>query len=347
MNRHHHRTPVVVRFGWFVAVAIALCAAQIVLLVCVETPAWVTTLSAVAILCVGIGGYCFLYRPHQQRLRQFERRIRAFRQQMFIETADNPTANLPAMEQAMDELSQKVKRELIKLRDIDVFRREFIGDVSHELRTPLFAVQGYIETLLDGALDDKQVNRKFMRQAQKNVDRLITLVNDLLVISQLESGELKMNPQPFRIYEAVLDVFELLEIKLTLKGRNIRLQLLANGNENTYVNADKDRIKQVLVNLIDNAIKYGRPDGTVDVILRQDEGKLLVSVRDNGPGIAEDHLPLLFNRFYRIDKSRSRENGGTGLGLAIVKFLIEAHDENITVSSKQGVGTTFTFGLQL
>lgn len=238
------------------------------------------------------------------------------------------------------------KREIQKLKEMEAFRREFLGDVSHELKTPIFAVQGFIETLLDGALEDRKVNRKFLQKARKHADRLSHLVEDLLVITQIESGDLEMNQEPFNLYDLLLDIVDSMEYKLTRKGRNLECKIVTNGHDETEVMADQERIDQVLRNLLDNAVKYGSATGTILVeVSDYPEGKLLVKVKDQGEGIPPEHLPRIFERFYRVDKSRSRERGGTGLGLSICKHFIEAHKENIWVESKMGEGTTFLFTL--
>ncbi len=238
------------------------------------------------------------------------------------------------------------QREIKKLRDLETYRRDFLGEVSHELKTPIFAIQGFIETLLDGAMDDKSVREKFLKKASKNADRLASLVQDLLIITQAESGEMEMKIRAFAIYDLTLEVIEAIHYKFTRKGRNIKCRVSGKHLE-TLVLADRERIHQVLLNLIDNAVKYGDANGEVTISFEKEGGKLLVFVSDNGPGIDEEHLSKVFRRFYRVDKSRSRDRGGTGLGLSICKHLIEAHGERIWVDSGQGEGTTFSFSLKL
>jgi two-component system phosphate regulon sensor histidine kinase PhoR len=250
----------------------------------------------------------------------------------------------------LEELIRRNQAELGKLKELESFRREFVGDVSHELKTPLFTIQGFLETLIDGALEDKNVNLKFLKQALRNVMRLNGIVQDLLVLSQLEAGELAMKPEEFKVHEVVLDVIDLLEYKQTDKGRNVQIVLDDQGHEAIKAMADPERIRQVLYNLVDNAIIYGKPDGRVRIEVQPLNGpgapaKVRIAVHDDGPGIDADHLPHLFNRFYRVDKSRSREKGGTGLGLAIVKNILEAHGERIRVHSTPGTGSTFEFSL--
>lgn len=239
------------------------------------------------------------------------------------------------------------QREIKKLKDLETFRREFLGEVSHELKTPIFAVQGFIHTLMDGAMEDEKVRMKFLKKAMKNADRLSSLVQDLLIITQAESGEMEMKIRKFSIFELVCDVLDSLEHKFTKKKRNISYRIDTQGLESVQVLADRERIQQVLTNLIDNAIKYGAPEGEVVISLEASNNKLLTSIKDDGPGIEPEHLDKIFRRFYRVDKSRSREKGGTGLGLAICKHLLKMHGEQITVQSEVGEGTTFTFSLKL
>lgn len=242
------------------------------------------------------------------------------------------------------------KKEIRHLQEMEVYRREFIGDVSHELKTPIFAIEGFIETLLDGALEDDKVNRKFLQKAQKHTARLSNLVQDILVITHVESGQLAMKYEKFRIYDLAQDVVDALEIKLTSKGRQIAVNIQEGNHAETLVYADKEKILKVMYNLVDNAIKYGDQKGKILVELKpseKDPRKLWIQVTDDGPGIEPEHLARLFERFYRVDKSRSRERGGTGLGLAICKHMIEAHKEKIWVESKIGNGTKFTFTLSI
>lgn len=242
--------------------------------------------------------------------------------------------------------TKAIQQEIQRLQEMEAFRREFLGDVSHELKTPIFAIEGFIETLLDGALEDQKVNRKFLQKAGKHAERLSNLVSDILVISQLESGELSMHFEKFELHELIVDLIDSLSYKFTKKDRDIAINIVPNGLEHTLVVADKLRIEQVLRNLIDNAVKYGDLNGEIKVFLEsRPEGKITISVKDNGPGIEPIHQARLFERFYRVDKSRSRNKGGTGLGLAICKHFIEAHKEKIWVESELGKGATFKFTL--
>ena len=238
------------------------------------------------------------------------------------------------------------RSEINTLKDQENYRREFLGNISHELKTPLFTIQGYILTLVEGgALKDKKVREKYLRRAAKGVDRIISIVKDLDLITQFESGIKTVNRSEFNIYNLIVNVFDLLEFES--EKNNISLKLENINNPLIYVNADQERILQVLTNLIVNSIKYGSDNGYTEVKVEDyNKEKVIVRVIDNGEGIEQEHLPRLFERFYRIDKNRSRKKGGSGLGLSIVKHIIEAHQEEIFVESKIGKGTEFSFTLQ-
>ena len=242
--------------------------------------------------------------------------------------------------------SYKTRLEEINiLKDQENYRREFLGNVSHELKTPLFTIQGYILTLIEGALKDKKVRGKYLRRSAKGVDRLISIVKDLDLITQFESGIKTVDKTDFNIYELIENVYDLMEFE----SEKNNTKLLVNNENNTpiIVNADKERILQVLTNLVVNSIKYGKEGGYTEVKVEEyDKDRIIVRVKDNGEGIEDEHLPRLFERFYRIDKNRSRKKGGSGLGLSIVKHIIEAHQEQIFVESKIGQGTEFSFTLQ-
>jgi two-component system, OmpR family, phosphate regulon sensor histidine kinase PhoR len=238
------------------------------------------------------------------------------------------------------------KEQMDELKKLADFRKEFLGNVSHELKTPIFNIQGYIHTLIDGAIEDPEVNIRFLQKAAKSADRLSDLVADLLAISQLESGELNMEPERFDINALVKDIYEQLEVRA--KERGISLIIKEGCNKPFYVFADRYRIRQVLVNLILNSIKYGKEFGTATAGYYDMDENILIEIGDNGEGITQEHLPRIFERFYRVDKSRARESGpgGTGLGLAIVKHIIEAHNQTVNVRSQVGQGTTFSFTLK-
>lgn len=241
------------------------------------------------------------------------------------------------------EWSNESKEEIDHLKQVEIYRREFLSNVSHELKTPVFSVQGYIHTLIDGGIDDADVNMHYLNKASKGIDRLISMVDDLESISRLESGELIVEKRTFDLLELAQDVVE--SIEWQSKERGIKIEVEAPVNISFYVYTDKDLVRQVLVNFIVNSLKYGVKDGCTIVRLTESEDKILVDVEDNGIGIEKVHLPRLFERFYRVDKSRSRDQGGTGLGLAIVKHIIEALGESVNVDSEPGKGTRFTFSL--
>jgi two-component system phosphate regulon sensor histidine kinase PhoR len=237
---------------------------------------------------------------------------------------------------------KKLEIEMLKVRE--EYRREFLGNVSHELKTPLFTVQGYISTLLDGAMEDKNIRKKYLRRAEKGVERLIYIVEDLDMITKLEVGDLNLEFAEFDIVDLIQNVFDLLEMKadkkkITLAFENYHIQPI-------FVRGDKDKLQQVIENLIVNSIKYGKNEGLTEVsVINLTKRKVLVRISDNGEGIEKQNLPRLFERFYRVDKSGSRTEGGSGLGLAIVKHIIEAHKEKIYVESEFGIGSEFSFTL--
>ncbi|MGB6036624.1 MAG: ATP-binding protein, partial [Cryomorphaceae bacterium] len=233
--------------------------------------------------------------------------------------------------------------EIEDLREKENFRKEFVGNVAHELKTPIFSIQGYILTLLEGALEDPNFNRKFLMKAAKSVDRMTMLVEDLDTITQFESGSLKLDIERIDIVELVKEVIEQREEEAKLK--EITLRFNKAYDKPIYVEADSFRVSQVLINLITNSINYGKIGGKTTVRFFDMDERILVEVEDNGPGIDKEHIPRLFERFYRVDKSRSRHQGGTGLGLAICKHIIEGHEQSLNVRSEVGKGSVFSFTL--
>ena len=255
------------------------------------------------------------------------------------------TMDLNVLTQEVERFTENRQLELTTLKDREAYRREFMGNVAHELKTPLFTVQGYVLTLLDGAMKDKSVRKKYLQRANKAVERLIYIVKDLDMITKIEMGGLTLDQESFNIIELVQNAFDLLEMKAEKK--EISLVFDRDYQDSIMVNADRERIQQVLTNLVDNSIKYGKQSGTTEVAINQlSEVRCLVRITDNGEGIEQEHMGRLFERFYRVDKSGSRAVGGSGLGLAIVKHLIEAHDEKIYVESQFGVGSEFSFTLE-
>ncbi|MBS4040723.1 MAG: sensor histidine kinase [Flavobacterium sp.] len=253
-------------------------------------------------------------------------------------TTDMATLTREVKKFAMD---KKLEIEALKIRE--EYRREFLGNVSHELKTPLFMVQGYLSTLLDGAMKDKNLLKKYLERAEHGVERLIFIVKDLDMITKLETGDVHLEYAYFDLVELTQRVFELLEMKAQKK--NISLDLESKNSVKVY--ADQEKIQQVLTNLIENSIKYGKVGGTTEVTIESlTKNKVIVRVTDNGEGIEKNMIPRLFERFFRVDKSGARSEGGSGLGLAIVKHIIEAHNEKIYVESQIGVGSEFSFTLE-
>nr|WP_315195754.1 ATP-binding protein [uncultured Flavobacterium sp.] len=238
---------------------------------------------------------------------------------------------------------KKLEIEMLQIRE--EYRREFLGNVSHELKTPLFTVQGYLSTLIDGAMEDKTIRKKYLKRAEKGVERLIYIVEDLDMITKLESGDLNLEFTKFDLVKLIQNVFDLLEMKADKK--NVTLAFENDHLQPIFVNGDKDKIQQVVENLIVNSIKYGKEGGLTEVsIVNLTNKKVLVRISDNGEGIESHNLPRIFERFYRVDKSGSRSEGGSGLGLSIVKHIIEAHKEKIYVESEFGIGSDFSFTLE-
>ncbi len=248
------------------------------------------------------------------------------------------------VEKEVEEWANSQMLEIQKYKSWAEYRRKFVGDISHELKTPIFNIQGYVHTLLDGALQEEGINISFLRKAAKNVERLHTIVEDLEAISRMESGELILELQPFDVRELAQDIFEELEIKA--EHKKIKLQLKEGADQSFMVKADRDSIRQVLINLVDNSLKYGKEGGLTKIGFYDMDKNILIEVADNGIGIPKKHLNHVFDRFYRVDKSRSRAQGGSGLGLSIVKHIIEAHKQTINVRSTPNLGSTFGFTLE-
>jgi two-component system phosphate regulon sensor histidine kinase PhoR len=251
----------------------------------------------------------------------------------------------------LDKVSKEVsdwatqnRNEIEELLERENFRREFIGNISHELKTPIFNIQGYLLTLLDGAIDDQEINRRYLKRANKSVDRMINIIEDLEIISALESNRVQINYLNFDLSELVEDVFELLDEKA--KKKEISLSYQKDQDRLIKVFADRSKIEQVLINLIGNAIKYGNDGGKVELRFFDMDEHILTEINDDGLGIPPEDVPRVFERFYRVDKSRSRDAGGTGLGLSIVKHIIEGHKQTINLRSSESKGSTFSFTLR-
>jgi len=297
----------------------------------------------------GLVGYWIIYYSIEKFL--YEKVKIIFKSIHRIKSGPGKKPEIDMRKNVLDEVNKEVMRwtedrvrEIQSLKEKDTFRREFIGNLSHELKTPIFNIQGYILTLLDGALEDKENNRKFLLKAAKNLDRLTTLLEELDAITRIESGSMELKVQRLDIVELCRDVIEAAEHKAREKNISLRLK---NANEAPiYVLADRSRIEQVVTNLVNNSIAYGNEGGETKIRFYDMDENVLVEVADNGIGMTADHLPRVFERFYRVDKSRSRHEGGTGLGLAIAKHIIDAHEQSINVRSTESLGSTFSFTLE-
>jgi two-component system, OmpR family, phosphate regulon sensor histidine kinase PhoR len=256
-----------------------------------------------------------------------------------------PQKSIDEVREDVEDWAMQRKAEIELLQQNEAYRKEFLQNLSHELKTPIFAIQGYVHTLLDGALDNPEVNKKFLSSSSRNIDRLVNLVDDLDEISKLESGEQLLYKENFIIQELVKDVYDSLAIKGDEK--QIRMVIKKGCEIPLTVHADKEKIRQVFINLIDNAVKYGKQNGVIEASAYKIDGKkILIEIGDDGNGIAEEHIDRIFERFYRTDMARSRKVGGSGLGLAICKHIVEAHNQAMHVRSTIDVGTTFGFTLE-
>lgn len=255
------------------------------------------------------------------------------------------TTDMATLTREVEKFARDKKIEIETLKIREEYRREFLGNVSHELKTPLFTVQGYILTLLDGAMNDKVLRKKYLQRAEKGVERLIYIVQDLDMITKLEVGTIHLNSARFNIVKVIQNVFDLLEMKADEKG--IMLMFDMKYIKPIMVYGDQEKIQQVVTNLVVNSIKYGKENGTTEVSIEDlVNNKIIIRVKDNGEGIEKKNIPRLFERFFRVDKSGARTEGGSGLGLAIVKHIIEAHEEKMYVESKYGIGSEFSFTLE-
>ncbi|MFZ4057692.1 MAG: sensor histidine kinase [Ferruginibacter sp.] len=255
-----------------------------------------------------------------------------------------PQKSIDEVRKDVEHWAEQKKAEIELLKQNEAYRKEFLQNLSHELKTPIFAIQGYVDTLINGALENPTVNKKFLNSTSRNIDRLVNLVDDLDEISKLERGDLKLSKSNFVIQDLIKDVFESLFIKA--EEKQIRLQIKKGCELPLWVHADREKLQQVIINFIDNGIKYSKQNGTIEASVYKVDGKrILIEISDDGFGIAEEHLSRIFERFYRTDMARSRKIGGSGLGLAICKHIIEAHKHTIHVRSSIDIGTTFGFTL--
>lgn len=312
------------------------------------------TTGAIKLLPIGItliGFFVSSFIVIQYRVQRFiYRRIKKIYED--VSMLENPSftdkkiaTDMKSLTEQVERFANKKKTEIETLRIRETYRKEFLGNISHELKTPLFTVQGYIDTLIEGAHKDKAIRKKYLDRAQKGVERLTYIVNDMDMITKLEVGDLSLDKEQFDIIELVSQVFEQFEMKSAKS--NISLVFDIVYHEPIYVFADRERIQQVIANLIVNSIKYGKENGTTEVAIEDlINNKVIVRVTDNGEGIDKEYIPRLFERFFRVDRTGSRKEGGSGLGLAIVKHIVEAHDERIYVDSELGIGSEFSFTLE-
>lgn len=255
-------------------------------------------------------------------------------------------AGITAISKVSDDVEEWAKNttdEIKYLKSLEKYRKDYVGNISHELKTPIFSIQGYLHTLVEGGLYDNRVNMSYLKRAISNVDRLRNIVDDLEIISRLESEETIVAPEKFDLKALVKEVIDDCEMMAT--GKQIKILFKEGASQSYNVSADREMIRQVMNNLVVNAIKYGKDDGKITISFYDLEGTILTEVSDDGIGIEEQHLKHLFDRFYRVESSRSRKIGGSGLGLSIVKHIIEAHEQNLNVRSTPGIGTTFGFTL--
>jgi len=292
--------------------------------------------SLIIIFCVSVGVvYSLYYLLVGQRLKKIKN--------LLMKETNSATISLKDLEDKLNTLLQERKEELETIEKLERHRREFLGNVSHEMKTPLFHMQGYISTLSDNEVYDEELSKRYLERTEKSIERLIRILEDLDTISQFESREIIAEIEPFDIVELSKEVLESEE--MNAEKKNIKFDLQAE-HEKMMVMGDRFRIRQVLLNLVVNSIRYGKKDGETRIRLKNGGDMVSIEVGDNGIGIGAEHLPRLFERFYRVDKSRSREQGGTGLGLSIVKHILEGHHQTINVMSTEGAGSVFTFNLK-
>jgi two-component system phosphate regulon sensor histidine kinase PhoR len=312
-------------------------------------PVWWVALIAFVIIFLGAYGLVlfmvqqFIYRKIKLIYKLISQ-TKASKREEFYYKSILPQKSMDEVREDVENWARQKKAEIEILQQNEAYRKEFLQNLSHELKTPIFAIQGYVDTLLNGALENPNVNRKFLNSTSRNIDRLVNLADDLDQISRLEGGEQKLLHENFVIQDLIKDVYESLAIKADEK--QIKLIIKKGCEVPLTVNADKEKISQVIINLVDNAIKYGKQNGMIEAsIYKIDNKRILVEITDDGMGIAEEHLGRIFERFYRTDAARSRKIGGSGLGLSICKHIIEAHGQTMHVRSAIDVGTTFGFTL--
>ena len=332
------------------AITAAIISIPISLVIYFFEPIWWSAIISFVILFIGSYGLVlfmvqrFVYRKIKL-IYKLIYQTKASKREEFYYKNILPQKSIDEVREDVEAWAEQRKAEIELLKQNEAYRKEFLQNLSHELKTPIFAIQGYVDTLINGALDNPEVNKKFLISASRNVDRLVNLVDDLDEISKLERGEQQVYKENFVIQEMVKDVYESLLIKAEKK--QIRMSIKKGCEVPLTVYADKEKMRQVIINLVENAIKYGKQNGTIEASAYKIDGKrILIEISDDGIGIGEEHLSRVFERFYRTDLARSRKVGGSGLGLSICKHIIEAHQQAIHVRSTLDVGTTFGFTLE-
>jgi two-component system phosphate regulon sensor histidine kinase PhoR len=337
------RPSILILLGSLLYLVLSISSALLFHLFVLELSPWVIIfIPVISALVVFILFYALLKNFIQNRLHLIYKSIQTKQQVVPFKgsTIDNL---ISTVEIDVRNWQKNKNKEITKLRDQEQFRREFLGNLAHELKTPVFAVQGYILTLIEGGIDDQQVNVQFLERASRATDRIVNILEDLDQIAKLEVDALKIEMRSFEIIDLIKEIVETLELKAKEKNISLRFH---NDLSSIYVTADRNKISQVLTNLINNAISYGKIDGEVVISAVPIDDLVTIEVKDNGIGIETEHFPRLFERFYRVEKSRNRNEGGTGLGLAIVKHIIESHQQSINVRSSIGIGSTFSFSLK-
>ena len=337
------RPSILILLGSLLYLVLSITSALLFHLFVLELSPWVIIfIPVISALVVFILFYALLKKFIQNRLHLIYKSIQT-KQQVVPYKGSTIDNLISTVEIDVRNWQKNKNKEITKLRDQEQFRREFLGNLAHELKTPVFAVQGYILTLIEGGIDDQQVNVQFLERASRATERIVNILEDLDQIAKLEVDALKIEMRSFEIIDLIKEIVETLELKAKEKNISLRFH---NDLSSIYVTADRNKISQVLTNLINNAISYGKIDGEVVISAVPIDDLVTIEVKDNGIGIETEHFPRLFERFYRVEKSRNRNEGGTGLGLAIVKHIIESHQQSINVRSSIGIGSTFSFSLK-
>jgi two-component system phosphate regulon sensor histidine kinase PhoR len=336
-----------VHFAFWFAITVSVIAAILLVLV---SKYYTITLATEFILVYSSLLFLFTFLFANYNIEQFIfKRIQKIYEKLKLDKQDLDkkifSTNIESLSEEIERFANTKFSEIALLKERENYRKEFLGNVSHELKTPIFTIQGYIDTLLDGAINDEFIREKYLERAQKGVERLSFIVNDLAMISRLESGDLKLNKTAFDIINTIQNVLDSLEIKANLK--NLKMGFNKSYDIPIFVFADEERIEQVLQNLINNAVNYTNNDTEIIISIQyHNENKIQIDITDQGDGISQEDQVRLFERFYRVEKSRSRDQGGTGLGLSIVKHILEAHQETVFVNSELKKGATFSFTLE-